>query len=106
MSNFVGNSSISATTGTTTPVTPRVQGESKENIIRSNDRTEVKENSVADIISRITRMPVGKLMDSEAKSLLRIEDQLRARIIGQDHVLGAIASVIRLARAGLRHHER
>lgn len=101
-----GNSSMSVAAESTTILTSDVEVGSNEKSNPVYVRPEVDENSVADIISRITRMPVGKLLDSEAKSLLRIEDQLRERIIGQDHVLEAIASVIRLARAGLRHHNR
>ena len=66
----------------------------------------VDENHIAEIISRITRMPLGKIVDSERSDLLSMEDKLKKRVVGQDGALKTIAKCIRLSRAGLRYHDR
>lgn len=71
-----------------------------------NKKPEVSENDIASIISKITRMPVGKLLEQERSDLLDIEKRLSTHVIGQSHALAAIARCIRLSRAGLRHHDR
>ena len=71
-----------------------------------NKKPEVSENDIASIISKITRMPVGKLLEQERSDLLDIEKRLSSHVVGQSHALAAIAQCIRLSRAGLRHHDR
>ena len=71
-----------------------------------NKKPEVKENDIASIISKVTRMPVGKLLEQERSDLLDIEKRLSAHVVGQSHALAAISRCIRLSRAGLRYHDR
>ena len=66
----------------------------------------VKEADIASIISRVTRMPIGRVLDTEKHGLLDIEKRLQQRVVGQDHALNAIAKSIRLSRSGLRYHDR
>ncbi|WP_245851965.1 ATP-dependent Clp protease ATP-binding subunit [Mobilicoccus massiliensis] len=62
---------------------------------------EVTAESIAEIISRSTGIPVTQLTEAERDRLLRLEDHLHERIIGQDDAVTAIAEAVRAARAGL-----
>src|SRR6185369_7834326 len=64
-------------------------------------REEVTPESIAEIIARWTGIPVAKMLESEQQKLLRMEDQLRKRVIGQDEAVTAVANAVRRARAGL-----
>jgi ATP-dependent Clp protease ATP-binding subunit ClpB len=64
-------------------------------------RLEVGEDEVAAVVSRATGIPVARLMEGEREKLLRLEDELHRRVIGQDAALTAVADAIRRARAGL-----
>lgn len=61
---------------------------------------------IADVVSAWTGIPVAQVLETEADKLLRMEEALQQRIIGQDEALHAIADAIRRARAGLQdpHH--
>ena len=59
----------------------------------------VEPEDVAAIISKWTGIPVSKLVESEREKLLRLEDYLRQRVVGQDHAIKAVANAIRRARA-------
>jgi len=56
---------------------------------------------VAQIVSRWTGIPVSKMLEGEREKLLRMEDSLRGRVIGQDDALVAVSNAVRRARAGL-----
>jgi type VI secretion system protein VasG len=62
---------------------------------------EVNAETVAEVIAGWTGIPVGKMLSDEIASLLRIEDELQKRVIGQDHALESIARTIRVSRANL-----
>ena len=62
---------------------------------------EVTTDIVAKVVSDWTGIPVGKMLRDEAASILQLEDNLKARIKGQDHALGTICRIIRSAKAGL-----
>ncbi len=64
-------------------------------------KEEVDEEDVAEVVSRWTGVPVSRLMESESRKLLRLEDELHRRVIGQDEPVRAVASAIRRSRAGL-----
>ena len=66
----------------------------------------VDEDDIALIVSSWTNIPVSKLMESEREKLLSIENELRARVVGQDHALFAIANAIRRSKAGLSDENR
>jgi ATP-dependent Clp protease ATP-binding subunit ClpB len=69
-------------------------------------RTRVGEEEIADVVARWTGIPVTKLMEGERDKLLRLEDTLRARVVGQDEALTAVANAIRRSRAGLSDPNR
>jgi ATP-dependent Clp protease ATP-binding subunit ClpB len=62
----------------------------------------VTEESIAAIVSRWTGVPVEKMLEGERGKLLRMEDQLRGRVVGQEDALRAVANAVRRARAGLQ----
>ncbi len=69
-------------------------------------REEVTAQDVAQIVSRWTGIPVDKLMEGEREKLLHMEEQLRKRVVGQDHAVQAVANAVRRARAGLQDPNR
>ena len=67
---------------------------------------EVTESDIADVVSSNTGIPVGKLLDFEKETLLRMEKQLATTVVGQNSAIAAISKCIRLSRSGLRFHDR
>ncbi len=66
----------------------------------------VGEEDIAKIIAKITGVPIDKILSGEKEKLLKMEDLLRKRVIGQDMALVAIANALRRARAGLQDAKR
>jgi len=66
----------------------------------------VDEEDVAEIVSKWTCIPVAKLMEGEKVKLLRMEENLRMRVVGQDEAISAVANAVRRARAGLQDPNR
>jgi ATP-dependent Clp protease ATP-binding subunit ClpC len=62
---------------------------------------EVTAEDIAEVVSRATGIPVSQLTQEERERLMRLEEQLHERVIGQDEAVGAISEAIRRARAGL-----
>ncbi|MFN3567637.1 MAG: ATP-dependent chaperone ClpB [Caldimicrobium sp.] len=69
-------------------------------------KEEVDEEDIAEIISKWTGIPVKKLLESEKEKLLKIEERLKERVVGQDHAISAVANALRRARAGLKDPNR
>ena len=69
-------------------------------------KEEVDEEDIAAVVSRWTRIPVSKLMEGEIQKLLRMEERLHLRVVGQDEAVTAVANAIRRARAGLQDPNR
>jgi ATP-dependent Clp protease ATP-binding subunit ClpB len=69
-------------------------------------KEEVDEEDIAEVVSRWTHIPVSRLMEGEIQKLLRMEDRLHQRVIGQDEAIAAVANAIRRARAGLQDPNR
>jgi ATP-dependent Clp protease ATP-binding subunit ClpB len=69
-------------------------------------KEEVTEEDIAEVVAKWTGIPVSKLLESEKQKLLRMEDALRKRVIGQDEALSAVANAVRRARAGLQDPNR
>ncbi len=69
-------------------------------------KEEVDEEDIAEIISKWTGIPVKRLLESEKEKLLRIEERLKERVVGQDHAIVAVANALRRARAGLKDPNR
>ena len=66
----------------------------------------VDEQQIAGVVSRWTGVPVDKMLEGERGKLLRMEDALRKRVIGQEDALRAVAHAVRRARAGLQDPNR
>ncbi|MBS9777247.1 MAG: ATP-dependent chaperone ClpB [Gammaproteobacteria bacterium] len=64
-------------------------------------KNEVGDNEIADVVSRWTGIPVSKMMEGEKEKLLKLEQHLNKRVIGQDKAVSMIAHTIRRSRAGL-----
>jgi ATP-dependent Clp protease ATP-binding subunit ClpB len=69
-------------------------------------KEEVDEEDVAEIVSKWTGIPVSRLMEGEMAKLVRMEDVLHGRVIGQDDAVSAVANAIRRSRAGLSDPNR
>jgi ATP-dependent Clp protease ATP-binding subunit ClpB len=69
-------------------------------------RSAVTDNEIAEIVSRWTGIPVAKMMEGEREKLLRMEDELRRRVVGQDEAIAAVSNAIRRSRAGLSDPRR
>lgn len=88
---------------------PKLQDELKDSESKWQDlqkngsllRNAVTKESIAEIVSRWTQIPVGKMLESEKEKILHIEENLKANVIGQDEALEAIAKAIRRNKAGL-----
>jgi ATP-dependent Clp protease ATP-binding subunit ClpB len=66
----------------------------------------VTEKDIAGVVARWTGIPVDKMLEGERGKLLRMEDELRKRVIGQEEALKAVANAVRRARAGLQDPNR
>jgi ATP-dependent Clp protease ATP-binding subunit ClpB len=64
-------------------------------------KEEVGEEDVAEVVSRWTGVPVSRLMEGEIEKLIRLEEHLHRRVVGQDPAVAAVANAIRRSRAGL-----
>ncbi|MGI9604141.1 MAG: ATP-dependent Clp protease ATP-binding subunit [Acidimicrobiales bacterium] len=69
-------------------------------------KEEVDESDVAEVVSAWTGVPVSRLMEGEVQKLIRLEDVLHERVIGQDEAVVAVANAIRRSRAGLSDPHR
>jgi len=73
---------------------------------RRVNKAEVTEEDIAEIVSSWTGIPIFSLKEEEAQKLLRMEDELHKRIIGQDEAIISISKAIRRARAGMKNPKR
>jgi ATP-dependent Clp protease ATP-binding subunit ClpB len=69
-------------------------------------KEEVDEEDIAEVVSKWTHIPVSRLMEGEIQKLLRMEERLHLRVVGQDEAINAVANAIRRARAGLQDPNR
>lgn len=69
-------------------------------------RESVSEDDIAEIIAKVTGIPIDKILSGEKEKLLKMEDLLRLRVVGQDNALKAISNAVRRARAGLQDANR
>ncbi|MFT4525297.1 MAG: ATP-dependent Clp protease ATP-binding subunit ClpB [Granulosicoccus sp.] len=69
-------------------------------------KEEVDAEDIADVVSKWTGIPVSKMLQSEREKLLKLEDELHNRVIGQDEAIVAISDAIRRSRAGLQDEKR
>ncbi|MDR0542144.1 MAG: ATP-dependent chaperone ClpB [Dysgonamonadaceae bacterium] len=69
-------------------------------------KEEVDTDDIADVVSRWTGIPVGRMLQSESEKLLRLEEELHKRVVGQEEAIAAVSDAIRRSRAGLQDPKR
>ncbi len=69
-------------------------------------REEVGPDEIAEVVAKWTGIPVSRMLQSEQERLLHMEDELRKRVVGQDHALSVVADAIRRARAEISDPNR
>ena len=69
-------------------------------------REEVTADDIAEVVSKWTGIPVGKMLQSEREKLLHLEEELHKRVIGQQEAISAVANAVRRSRAGLQDPKR
>ncbi len=69
-------------------------------------KEEVDEDDIATVVSKWTGIPLSKLMEGETEKLLKMEDRLKMRVVGQDEAVSLVSSCIRRARSGLSDPNR
>src|SRR5438093_1254051 len=72
----------------------------------SGERPRIGEEEIADIVSMWTGIPVFKLTEAETQKLIRMEDELHKRVVGQEEAIVAVSKSIRRARAGIKDPKR
>lgn len=81
--------------------------ETRQAVIKDPIITEaVTPEDIADVVSRWTGIPVNRMLESEKEKLLRMEDELHKRVVGQDQAIHAVADAVRRSRAGLSNEKR
>ena len=80
--------------------------QSKDNHRPKLLRTQVGAEEIAEVVSRATGIPVSKMMQGERDKLLKMEDHLHERVIGQDEAIRAVSDAIRRSRAGLSEENK
>ena len=73
---------------------------------RTHQRAAVTSEDIAEVVAELTGIPVKQLTEAESERLLRMEQEISARLIGQDEAVGAVSRAIRRARTGLRDPRR
>lgn len=66
----------------------------------------IEERDIAEVVANWTGIPVARMMETEAEKLLRMEDAIHTRIVGQDEAVAAVSDAIRRARSGLKDPTR
>jgi ATP-dependent Clp protease ATP-binding subunit ClpB len=69
-------------------------------------KEEVDEEDIAKLVSKWTGIPVGRLLEGEAQKLVRMEERLRQRVVGQEDALARVSNAVRRSRAGLSDTKR
>ncbi|HEX2987249.1 MAG TPA: AAA family ATPase, partial [Chloroflexota bacterium] len=69
-------------------------------------KEEVDEEDIAEVVSKWTGIPVSRLVEGEIQKLLRMEERLHLRVVGQDEAIQAVSNAVRRARAGLQDPNR
>lgn len=81
--------------------------EAKKNAIKDPILNEaVRPSDIAEIVARWTGIPVNRMLESEREKLLRMEDELHKRVIGQNQAIKAVSDAVRRSRAGLQNEKR
>ncbi len=67
---------------------------------------EVRSEDIAEVVAKWTGIPVSRMLESEKEKLLRLEDELHKRVVGQDEAIKSVADAVRRSRAGLQDQKR
>ena len=84
----------------------QLQEISQKEVSSVKTKEDVTEEDIAIIVSRWTGIPVEKMLSSEKEKLLKMEEKIKARVIGQDDAIEAVANAVRRSRAGLQDPNR
>jgi ATP-dependent Clp protease ATP-binding subunit ClpB len=95
-------------------VIPKLQGQLKEleeKMARQQKegamlKEEVTDEDVAEVVSKWTGIPLPRMLEGETEKLMRMEERLRSRVVGQEEALAAVANAVRRSRAGLSDPRR
>jgi ATP-dependent Clp protease ATP-binding subunit ClpB len=69
-------------------------------------KEEVSDEDIAEVVSKWTGIPVTRMLEGEVQKLIRMEDRLRLRVVGQDEAIVAVSNAVRRARAGIQDPNR
>ncbi|MEK7735521.1 MAG: AAA family ATPase, partial [Nitrospirota bacterium] len=69
-------------------------------------KEEVDEEDIAEVISKWTGVPISRMLEGEIQKLLKMEERLRLRVVGQDEAIGAVSNAVRRSRAGIQDPNR
>jgi ATP-dependent Clp protease ATP-binding subunit ClpB len=69
-------------------------------------KEEVEADDIAEVVAKWTGIPVSKMLEGEIQKLLKMEERLKVRVVGQDNAIHAVANAVRRARAGLQDQNR
>jgi ATP-dependent Clp protease ATP-binding subunit ClpB len=96
--------------GVLTQLTKELSEENKKLMELQKDRRMLKEEvdaeDVAEVVAKWTGIPVSKMLEGEVQKLLKMEERLKVRVIGQDQAIEAVSRAVRRARAGLQDPNR
>jgi len=96
--------------GVLTQLDKDLAAENQKLVALQKDRKMLKEEvdaeDVAEVVAKWTGIPVSKMLEGEIQKLLKMEDRLRARVIGQDQAIEVVSNAVRRARAGLQDPNR
>jgi ATP-dependent Clp protease ATP-binding subunit ClpB len=84
----------------------RLEAASKVEVSTQLLRSKVTEEEIAEVVSRWTGIPVSKMLEGERDKLLKMEEALRTRVVGQEDALKAVSNAVRRSRAGLADPNR
>ncbi|WP_439107210.1 ATP-dependent chaperone ClpB [Congregibacter sp.] len=82
------------------------QAQAAEDVEKTLLRNKVTDEEVAEVVSRWTGIPISKMLEGDREKLLRMEDALHDRVVGQDEAVVAVANAVRRSRAGLSDPNR
>ena len=104
-SRALGNSGSDASSAVTPPVTPADEAQLQP-ANRSDDRPVVTDEEIAAVVAMWTGIPVMRLAEAETARLLKMEESLGGRVVGQEQAIGTLSRAVRRARAGLKDPKR
>jgi ATP-dependent Clp protease ATP-binding subunit ClpB len=96
--------------GVLTQLNKELEAENQKLMTLQKDRKMLKEEvdaeDVAEVVAKWTGIPVSKMLEGEVQKLLKMEDRLKVRVIGQDQAIQVVSNAVRRARAGLQDPNR